>query len=260
MPSALIGASRLLLSAMLLLPVVLVLRPRLPRDAGGWIALGISAALGFAASFMLQGVGIARTTTSHAALVLTAAPVITALLQFLLARTWPRPLWWLGSAIALLGEAVLILDRGAAPQGADATILGDLTVLLGTITVSIGYLAGAGLSVRIGLFGATAWPILFGALLMLPVAPAVIGALPMLTPTGAIALGFLAVFCTLVGFAAWFWALQQGGVESIAPLQFAQPVVALAIAAIWLSEQVSGTVVVAMALILFGVYLCRKAR
>ncbi|KAA5608876.1 DMT family transporter [Rhodovastum atsumiense] len=260
MPSSLVGAARLLASAALLVPVVLVLRPRLPRDAGGWAALGISALVGFAASFVLQGLGIARTSTAHAALVLAAAPVITALLQFLLSWHRPRPVWWLGSALALSGVAVLILGRGLATAAGTASIAGDLIVFAGTVTVSIGYLAGARLSARIGLFAATAWSILAGALVMLPLLPALGSAVPALTPVGGAALGFLAAGCTVIGFAAWFWALDRGGVASIALLQFAQPVVSLLIAAAFLAEDVSPTLLLALGLILSGVSLCRRGR
>jgi drug/metabolite transporter (DMT)-like permease len=260
MPSALVGPARMLASAILLAPFALALRPRLPSDKGGWIALGVSAWIGFAASFVLQGLGIARTTTGHAALVLACTPVLTALAEFLLSRAWPRALWWLGSATALIGEATLILGRGAASRGAEPTALGDLIVLAGAITVSVGYVAGARLSSRIGLFAATSWSILFGAALLLPAAPALFAASAALTTTGAGALGVLALFCTLVGYAAWFWALSRGDVATMALLQYAQPIVSLAIAATLLSEEVSPSLVGALALILAGVALCRKAR
>jgi len=131
--------------------------------------------------------------------------------------------------------------------------------LAGAITVSVGYVAGARLSSRIGLFAATSWSILFGAALLLPAAPALFAASAALT-TGAGALGVLALFCTLVGYAAWFWALSRGDVATMALLQYAQPIVSLAIAATLLSEEVSPSLVGALALILAGVALCRKAR
>lgn len=255
---ALIGPARLLLSALLILPVVLALRPAYPRRRAGWTALVVNGIFGFGASFLLQGVGIANTTTSHAALVLATAPVITGLVQYALSRRWPQRLWWAGSTAALIGEAILILGRLGSARG-DATMAGDLIVLLGTVTVSIGYVAGARLSAQIGLFGATAWSILFGAAFMLPTVPFLAAALPALTAPSAGALLFLALLCTLIGFAAWFWALDQGGVASIALLQFAQPVVSLIIAVSLLAEETSATLIIALVLILGGVYLCRRA-
>jgi drug/metabolite transporter (DMT)-like permease len=162
-PSSFVGPSRLLLAAAFLLPIVLIVRPSLPNDRGGWTALAINGVVGFSASFFLQGLGFSRTTTSHAALILACAPVMTSIIQNMLSQTFPRTLWLIGSAIALCGEAVLIFARSSADVGNSGTLVGDFIVLIGTITVSIGYVAGANLSSRIGLFGATAWSILFGA-------------------------------------------------------------------------------------------------
>jgi drug/metabolite transporter (DMT)-like permease len=258
-PSSFVGPSRLLLAAAFLLPIVLIVRPSLPNDRGGWTALAINGVVGFSASFFLQGLGFSRTTTSHAALILAWAPVMTSIIQNMLSQTFPRTLWLIGSAIALCGEAVLIFARSSADVGNSGTLVGDFIVLIGTITVSIGYVAGANLSSRIGLFGATAWSILFGALFMVPLSRSLIGALSALTVLGGGSLLFLAVFCTLIGFAAWFWALDRGGVTAIAPLQFGQPVVSLLIAMMFLGEHFSLAMLVAVGLVLSGVYICRRS-
>lgn len=70
-----------------LIPLALIFRPKLPNDRGGWVALLISAMVGFFGSFVLQGLGIPRTSTTHAALILTLPPVFTAMVQFLFSRS-----------------------------------------------------------------------------------------------------------------------------------------------------------------------------
>lgn len=255
----LIGIARLAACAAFLVPIALIFRPKLPSDRGGWVALLISAVVGFFGSFMLQGLGIPRTSTTHAALILALPPVFTAIVQFLLSRRWPKRLWWVGSIVALSGVAALILGRNLAGGRNVSTLLGDLIVLAGAVTVSIGYVAGARLSARIGLFAATTWSLLIGALMTLPALPALLGELDQVTWIGWTTLAFLAVLCTLIGFAAWFWALDQGGVASIAPLQFGQPVVSVVIAVTLLSESLSATILLAFCLISCGVYLSRRA-
>lgn len=255
----LIGIARLMACAVVLIPVAAIFRPKLPGDKVGWVALLISAVIGFFGSFMMQGLGIPRTSTTHAALILTLPPVFTAIVQFLLSRQWPKRLWWIGSVMALSGVATLILGRNLAGNGSPPSLAGDLIVLAGSITVSIGYVAGARLSARIGLFAATTWSLLIGAAVAAPALPALLAALTQVTWVGWASLAFLAVPCTLVGFAAWFWALDKGGAASIAPLQFGQPVVSLVIAVMLLSETISTTIVLALCLISCGVYLSRKA-
>lgn len=258
MSSPLLGPARLLLSAALLLPIMFFAKPKLPHDKEGWAALGISGCVGFGASFVLQGLGIARTSTTHAALIFALAPVITAILQFAQTRRWPQPLWWLGSAIASIGAVTLVFSRNTAIGGGTASIFGDLLVLIGTVTVSIGYLAGAKLSTKTGLFAATSWASIFGAAIVLPALPAVLGAVPHLTLVGASSIVFLVVFCTLLAFSAWFWAISNTKPGSIFILQFGQPLVSVLIAVVALSEYLSEQLLVAMILILAGVYLCRR--
>lgn len=258
-PSELIGLARLATCATLLVPIAILFRPKLPSDGPGWAALIVGGTVGFAGSFFLQGLGIARTSTAHAALILALAPVFTAAIQFLLIRRWPKTAWWAGSTIALLGVALLIGSRDAAGIGRAPTLAGDLIVFAGTVTVSIGYVAGARLSSRIGLFAATCWSLLTGALVVLPLLPALMPGLGQATWIGWSSLGFLAVFCTLAGYALWFWALDRGGVTSIAPLQFGQPVASLVIAATLLSEGLSTALFLALGLIVLGVYLSRRA-
>lgn len=255
----LIGVARLMACAAVLVPVAILFRPRLPNDRRGWIALLTSAVVGFFGSFMMQGLGIPRTSTTHAALILTLPPVFTAITQFLLARRWPKRQWWVGSAVALAGVATLILGRDLAGAASTSSLAGDLIVLAGAVTVSIGYVAGAKLSARIGLFAATTWSLLLGAAVTVPALPALLGGFANVTWAGWAALAFLALLCTLVGFAAWFWALDKGGVASIAPLQFGQPVVSLIIAVTLLSEDLSATILLALCLISCGVYLSRRA-
>ncbi|WP_322067271.1 DMT family transporter [Burkholderia ubonensis] len=258
-PPIQIGITRLAACATILVPIALVFKPKLPNDRSGWGALLVSALLGFFGSFMLQGLGIPRTSTTHAALILTLTPVFTAIIQFILSKRWPKSLWWIGSTIALSGVATLVLGRNLAGGGNTSSLWGDAIVLVGAITVSIGYVAGARLSARIGLFAATTWSLLIGAAITLPALPTMVEDLAPVTLVGWTALFILAVLCTLIGYAAWFWALDQGGVASIAPLQFGQPVVSLIIAVTILSESLSATIALALCLILGGVYLSRRA-
>ena len=81
-------------------------------------------ALGFGAVTVLQNAGIERTSVSHAALVVGAAPVLVALIAAGLGRSATRPITWGGYAVALLGIALV-----AGAGGGGATAAGDLLVL-----------------------------------------------------------------------------------------------------------------------------------
>lgn len=255
----LVGVARLVLAAIIIVPIALWQRWPTPKDSRTWLLLLTSAGVGFAASFVLQSVGIARTSTAHAALIFAAAPVLTGLIAFALGRSWPRPLWWLGGLAALAGEGVLIFSRARAADD-PSTLAGDMIVTASVVCLSVGYVTGARLSARIGLNAATGWSIVLGCVLVAPLWPALWSGAASGLPAAAVGgLAYLVLASTIVGYAAWFWALDKGGAGRIAPIQFGQPVVSLILAVLVLSEPIGPSVLIALSLILGGVALCRAS-
>ena len=84
----------------------------------------VSGAFGFGLVIVLQNAGIARTSVTHAAVLLGAIPVLVALVAAGVDRTLAGPTAWGGYALALLG---VVLVAGA--HGAGASAGGDLLVL-----------------------------------------------------------------------------------------------------------------------------------
>jgi drug/metabolite transporter (DMT)-like permease len=87
-------------------------------------------AIGFGAVILLQNAGIARTSVSHAALVVGAVPVMVALLSAGLGHGVVRPAAWAGYGLALAGIAMV-----AGGGGSGSTTAGDLLVL-GSVALS----------------------------------------------------------------------------------------------------------------------------
>ena len=257
-----VAVLRTMIPALFLLPLALVLRYRLPADPRSWLALLISAIGAFVGFPLLFTRGI-ELTTSHAALILAAAPVFTGILGFIMDRKWPRWIWWLGAAIAMAGELVLILSRGAETDGAGVTIAGDLFVLLSVISVSASYIAGGYSSAKIGAKATAAWSMSIASLFLLPIWIARIGQIGIsvqpATLNSWIALLYLALFASLIGYVAWIWAIEKLGVAKAAPIQFVQPLVSLVIAIGFLGEVLTVPIVIAAITILAGVTLTRRA-
>ncbi len=74
-----------------------------------------------------------------------------------------------------------------------------------------------------------------------------------------LALAFLVLFVTIVGYALWFYALGEAGAAAVAPLQFLQPVVGIIVAVSFLGEALSLNIVISAGLIIFGVWLTRRS-
>ena len=84
------------------------------RDLRGALAPRVVAAgaIGFGAVIVLQNAGIERTSVTHAALVVGAAPVLVALIAAGLGRSVSRPVTWGGYALALAGIAFVARAGG----------------------------------------------------------------------------------------------------------------------------------------------------
>jgi O-acetylserine/cysteine efflux transporter len=94
-----------------------------------------SGAAGYGGSVVIQNAGITRTSVSHAALLVGAAPVLVAVIAALWHHTVARPVAWAGFAVSLAGVGLVAGGRGggATPAG-DGLVLASL-LLSATFTV-----------------------------------------------------------------------------------------------------------------------------
>ena len=222
--------------------------------------LVISAAAGFVVFPVIYTIGQQRTSALHGVMILAVLPVFTGAYASLVSRRMPRRAWLVGCAVAIGGEVVLIGGRGAA--AGDATLAGDLLVMAAALCVSAGYVAGAMLPPRgLSSLATTLWGVLLGTVVL---APLLLGLLARdgVPHAGATAWGavlFLAVVTSIVGYVGWYWALDRGGIQRIATLQFLQPISGFILAAIVLGEHVTVPIAVGGALIVGGVVIAQRA-
>jgi len=93
------------------------------------VVLG-SGAIGYGGSVLLQNAGIARTSVSHAALLIGAVPVLVAIMAAVWHRRMARPLAWAGFAVSLAGVVLVTAVRDAGPNASGGpTTLGDGLIL-----------------------------------------------------------------------------------------------------------------------------------
>jgi O-acetylserine/cysteine efflux transporter len=196
-------AARFLLAA-----PVLALAGRRGLRAALTPRVAIAGAFGFGAVILLQNAGIARTSVSHAAVIVGVVPMLVALIGAGLrqGRTGPRA--WAGYGLALLGIA-LIAGHGGGGAGTvgDALVLASAALSALFIAVQPRLLEGRdAAAVTAVQFGA-------GALVALPLA-LLGGGLPAAPPPGdaPLALAALAAAGTLLPF--WLFAHGQARVPA----------------------------------------------
>jgi drug/metabolite transporter (DMT)-like permease len=104
-------------------------------------AVLVAGALGYGGSVMVQNAGIARTSVTHAALLIGAVPVLVAVIAAVWYRAVAAPVAWFGFVVSLGGVGLITVGGG----GGGATMAGDGLVLVSlllsaTVTVAQGRL------------------------------------------------------------------------------------------------------------------------
>lgn len=254
-----IGMLRTLLAAVITLPLALLMGVARPRGGAQFLLLAASSLGGFVGFPLLFSIGVGITSAAHGALVLASLPVFTGLFAALAERRRPAPRWWLGSAIAMAGEAALIGFRFGY-EDAGARVTGDLIVFASCAFASLGYVTGGRLARRLGAWPTTLWGISAGGLLLAPLLPFVLSRVdwPSVGPAGFFAVAYLVLFSSILAYVAWYWALARGDMARVGALQFTQPIVGVALAAMILSEPVTPPLALAAAGILLGVWIVQR--
>jgi len=154
-------------------------------------------ALGYGGSVLVQNAGIARTSVTHAALLIGAVPVLVAVIAAAWQRTVARPVAWAGFAVSLGGVALVTAGSG----GGGATLAGDALVLASLVLSATLTVAQARLLAGRDPVAVTAVQFLGAALAALPAAALTEGAPA--APGGAgpvLAVAGLALGGTLLAF------------------------------------------------------------
>ena len=93
-------------------------------------------AVGYGGTVVVQNAGLTRTSVSHAALLIGAAPVLVAIIAALWHHTVARPVAWAGFAVSLAGVGLVAGgEGGGATTGGDGLVLASL-LLSATFTVA----------------------------------------------------------------------------------------------------------------------------
>jgi len=139
-----------------------------------------SGAIGYGCSVAIQNAGLARTSVTHASLIIGATPILVAIIAAVWHSAVARPVAWVGFALSLAGVGLI-----AGGQGHGATPSGDLLVLVATvISASVTVAQGRLLKGRdpialtaVQFLGATLGALPFAAAEHLPAAHPATGAL-----------------------------------------------------------------------------------
>jgi drug/metabolite transporter (DMT)-like permease len=255
-PALLGSGARFLVAGLVFAAILLVRRGArslrvTPRELAGCAAVG--------AALLLGGNGLvavaedAGTPSGLAALVVASVPLWVVVFRSLTGdRVAPRTALWVLAGFA--GVALLLLP-GERPD--DATAGGVLIVVAAAFCWASGSFASGRLVLPRDPVVSTAWQMLTGGALMLVVGvvageggEVVWGAF---SAESIAAFAYLVVVGSLVAFTAYVWLLQHAPISQVATYAYVNPVVAIALGALFVGEEVTPLVVGAAAVIVASV-------
>jgi len=254
----LLPAGRPLLAGVLrALPAGLVLAAVSRRRPVGawWAKAAVLGTLNIGAFFALLFVAAYRLPGGVAATLGAIQPLVAAALAAALLRERLRPHVALAGVLGVVGVALLVLRAGAQLDG-----LGVLAGLAGATAMAGGVVLTKRWGRPVPLLTFTAWQLVAGGLVLLPVAVAAEGPPPALTGANALGYLWLATAGTGVAYSLWFRGIERLPVARVSLLGLLSPVVATVTGWLVLDQHLTPVQLGGAALVLGALWLGQQTR
>lgn len=232
---------RFVFASIAFVPLLVHSRPRLERR--DWSVVAIAAVVGVPVQFLLQFEGLARTTASHAALMIGTAPVLVAIAAFIVLRERLRPVAWLALVASTAGVALIVMQTGthASGRSAQPTLAGDALVLTSMFAAVVWILVSKQLMVRHSAVAVSGVITITGTVALAAWVFARDGLPPTaLTTKTWLAVGSLGLIATTLSTVLWNWGLAHTDAGKAGAFINLEPVVGAALG-VWLLHESLGT-------------------
>jgi drug/metabolite transporter (DMT)-like permease len=246
---------RLLVAAALVGVVAALRGVRLParRDLPAIAAVAFA---GMTAYQLLLNAGERTVPAGTASLLVNVSPVFTAIAASVWLGERMSPTRWAGVGIACAGASLIAVagDGGLSLHGGAVLVLGA------AVAQAAFFVGQKPLLRRYGSLELTAWAMALGALMALPFAGGLPGAVASAPAEATLAVLFLGAGASAVGFVTWAYASARVDVSLAAATLYAVPVVAFTVGWLWLGERPGATTLAGGAIALAGVAVVARAR
>lgn len=259
----LMNALRMIIAALVLLPLLFVRRKDLRLTRRDLFHLALLALIGFVINKIFEYGGLALTTASDVALLIASESIFTAILSWIFLRERFRLATGLALLLGFFG-VYLIIERSLVPNipagGGSWRIVGDLLVVLALIFEAFFTVRGKALLVKHSPLLVTAAAIVGSTVFWIPMAgyEVIVHGWHPIGWQSWLGLIWLALMSTVVGYLAWFKGLERVEGSSAATTLFIQPLLGATLAIIMLGDQILPTTIVGGILILASVYVISR--
>lgn len=218
--------------------------------------LFVLGALGHAVYQLALSFAQTKISAGMAGVVISLIPVFTALLATAFLRETLSARGWVGMTIAFAG-VVLIAMRGGETVSFNPWVLVAVTSAL----ASAGYfILQKPLLNRYSALDITAYGIWAGTLIMAFFAFQAHAALPSISPVSLLAVIYLGIVPTAIGYSLWSMALARASASQVSSMLYLEPAITFFLAWIVLGEIPTLNSLIGAALALLGVFLVTGKR
>jgi drug/metabolite transporter (DMT)-like permease len=251
------GVLRVILAALIMVPIYLVSRwrrpPRRALHRSDYAILAWLGLLGMALNQVLFVVGLSYTTVGHSSFIVAVGPVNILLFAWLMGLE--RLSFNKVAGIALSFTGVAMIAAGHGFNFREAMLRGDLITLCGSLAFSLYAVFGKKFAGRFDTMTLCAWNYFLGALMLMPLAiwRGVQQDWSRVTWRGWGALFYMAVASSVLAYFIWYWALHHLAATRIGVVTYIQPVLGTLLGVYVLHEVFTGQLFLAGLLVLGGV-------
>ena len=250
-PPFIMAGTRILIASAILFALARIAKQRLrPTRAELFVVVAAGLLLWTGANGLVTW-SEQRVHAGPAALVIATMPIWASLIEAFLDRRTPS-IWLIGSlGLALLGVAVLSIPFLTSGVRADA--LSILALLIAALSWAAGTVLQSRQPVKLEIFANSAFQNLFGAMGFLALSLIFREPVPSPIPEAWIAWAYLIGFGSVIGFTSYVQTLRLLPLSVATTNAYVNPVVAVILGAIILSEPITVYTLVGTALVLLGV-------
>lgn len=256
-------ALRMGISALVLLPLLIAKRKELSLTRKMLPQLLVLVLAGFIVNKLLEYSGLALTTASDVALLITGESIFTVALSWIVLRERVRVQTGGALLLGFLG-VYLIVERSLIPNipggGGAYRIVGDLLVVLALLVEAFYTVRGKSLLVKHPPLLITAFSVVGSMVFWLPVAGVgiVITGWHPLGLAAWLGLGWLAIMSTVIAYLAWFRGLKDVDGSAAASTLFIQPLLGTVLAIVLLHDQLTPMTIIGGLLIVVSVFIISR--
>ncbi len=195
--------------------------------------LALAGVLGITVYHVALNYGELTVSAGAASLIISAGPVFTALMATFLLGERLTGWGWLGIAIAFAGVAIITLGEG---EGGPHLEPGALLIMLSAVVTAGYFVVSKPLLGTYRPLEFTTYVIWAGTLPMLLWAPGLLAQMPVAPPSATLAVLYLGVFPAALAYLSWSYALARMPASVLSAFLYLSPVMAIAIAFVWIDE------------------------